>query len=51
VPLTGKPFWPGLRPARLFNDSSYLIIWRKVGREWLIHRDIGSENRVKKYPG
>ena len=31
----------------LINDSTYLEIWKKVGRDWLIHRDIGSENRVK----
>lgn len=32
----------------LINDSNYLIVWRQVGQEWLIHRDIGSENRVRK---
>lgn len=32
----------------LINDSNYIVIWKKTGGEWLIHRDIGSENRVKK---
>ena len=32
----------------LINDSVYMEIWKRVGHEWLIHRDMGGENHVKK---
>ena len=30
--------------ASMFDDGKYLVVWKRVGREWQIYRDMFSTN-------